>query len=47
MKSCSDVCEYISEVLLTLGFELDMDDEEHEDMLIALEHVTIVRDNEE
>ena len=44
-KSCSDVCEIVHMRLSELGFKIDCDDEDHEDMIKALDHVKFVRDS--
>lgn len=31
--SCSDVCDWVLQELLRLGFPIDVDDENHEDIL--------------
>ena len=43
---CSDVCEIIHERLLQLGFDISPDDEDHEDIINALEETTLIRDNQ-
>lgn len=41
--SCSDVCEAVTDELVSLGFRIDQDDENHADVLKALEQITMVR----
>ena len=41
--SCPDVCDLVIDRLLQLGFELDTDDDDHGDILAALEEVAFVR----
>jgi hypothetical protein len=40
---CSDVCEVVHYKLRSLGFDIDPEAEEHDDMLAALEHVDFYR----
>lgn len=39
---CSDVCEYVHEELVRNGFDIDPNDEDHEDIIEALEGAVIV-----
>jgi len=45
--SCSDVCDVVVAELLRLGFPIDTDDESHDDIWEALNHVKIVRQDSE
>ncbi len=40
---CSDVCEIVHERLIELGFKIDNDNEDHTDMIEALEKIKFVR----
>ena len=40
---CSDVCEEIHHQLKSLGFAIDPNDEDHGDMMAALDQVQVVR----
>jgi len=42
MTGCSDVCEVVSSRLAAMGFNIDMEDENHDDVLDALDHVIFV-----
>ena len=40
---CSDVCEIVHERLIGLGFNIDNDNEDHTDMIEALEKIKFVK----
>ena len=39
--SCGDVCEVVTDMLLNAGFKLNMDDDDHTDILDALGYARI------
>lgn len=41
--SCSDVCEIVHKKLSELGFQIDESDEDHTDMIEALEKVRFLK----
>lgn len=41
--SCSDVCEIVHEKLISLGFKIDNSNEDHTDMIEALEKIEFVK----
>ena len=43
MVGCSDVCEIVHERLLALGFNIDPENEDHQDIVDALEQVDFTR----
>jgi len=43
LPSCSDVCEIVHKRLGELGFKIDGDNEDHTDMMEALEQVRFVK----
>ncbi len=43
---CSDVCELVHERLKDLGFDIDQDEEDHSDMIEALNKTVLVRDED-
>lgn len=45
--SCSDVCEIVHKRLNELGFKIDEIDEDHTDMIEALEKVRFVKVEED
>ena len=46
IPTCSDVCERIHEELIGLGFKIDGNEEDHADMLEALDKTTFIKDNQ-
>lgn len=41
--SCSDICEMVHHMLLQAGFKISPDDEDHTDMVKALNKCKLVR----
>lgn len=41
--SCSDVCEIVHQKLIELGFKINDSDEDHTDIIEALEKVRFVK----
>lgn len=44
---CSDVCEIVHERLILLGFKIDNNNEDHTDMIEALEKIKFVKVEED
>jgi len=44
---CSDVCEIVQERLIELGFKIDGNNEDHADMIEALEKIKFVKVEED
>ena len=44
---CSDVCEIVHEKLIELGFKIDNNNEDHTDMIEALEKIKFVKVEED
>ena len=46
MTDCADVCDAVIERLLALGFEIDLDEQNHDAILEALSDVAFVREHD-
>ena len=44
---CSDVCEIVHDRLLALGFKIDPDDEDHADIIEALQQVKFIKEDDQ